>query len=217
MVIFPESPPLDEVVMSPAVVGAVHPTGSVSFIEPKVRATVGWLESLLHSRSAPAELLSNPEPVTVTTEPPFRQVPGFAVMLGPEPVDVVDFALQGTVVVVLAAVVVVVLAVVVVVEAVVVVPPLVVVVVPPPLVVVVVPPPWPLNVMSWICWPPPDTPKAITHVSPAPSCAAVGGHGYLAASVAAGLPSLSVIADGGPVVPVTTVNGVVMSPLASVV
>ena len=97
---FPESPPLDEVVISPAAVGAVQLTGSFSLIGPRVRVTVGWLESLLHSRSAPGEPLSNPEPVTVTTEPPFRQVPGLAVMLGPDAVEVVDVALQGTVVVV---------------------------------------------------------------------------------------------------------------------
>jgi len=208
MVTFPESPPLDEVVMSPAVVGAVHPTGSDSFIEPRVRATVGSPEALLHSRSAPADESSNPDPVTVTTEPPFRQVPGFAVMLGPEPVDEVDFASQGTVVVVAAVVVVVVGFVVVVVLAVVVVlPPEVVVVEPPPDVVVVVDVDWPLNVMSCVSWAPPETPNAMTHESPEAIWAEVGGHGYLAASVAESPPLESVGADvGGPTVPVVTVK-----------
>jgi len=97
-------------------------------------------------------------------------------MLGPDPVDVVDFALQGTVVVVLVDVVVVLDVVVVVLDVVVVVVPPPVVVVVPPLVVVVVPPP-PANEIGWVCWAPPATPKAITQESPAVTWAAVGGQG----------------------------------------
>jgi hypothetical protein len=104
------------------------------------KSTVGWLLSLLHSRTAPVAPFVNPEPVTATLVPPLRHVPGFAVRLG-EPPDVFDSALHGAVVVVLAVVVVVVAAVVVVVVP----PPVVVVVVPPPVVVVVVPPPPPLE------------------------------------------------------------------------
>jgi hypothetical protein len=45
-------------------------------------------------------------------------------------------------------------------------------------VVVVVPPPL-ANVITWLTWSPPKSPKAIRHLSPAVICAAVGGHGYL--------------------------------------
>ncbi len=138
--------PLAGTLMRLLAAGPVHPTGTVSLMVPRVRVTVGWLGSLLHSRIAPELPPSKPDPVTVTFDPPLRHVPGFTVRLG-VPDEVVDFAVQGTVVVVLAgAVVVVVVAavvLVVVVEAVVVVvpPPDVVVVVPPPEVVVVVVPP----------------------------------------------------------------------------
>jgi hypothetical protein len=44
--------------------------------------------------------------------------------------------------------------------------------------------------------------------SPAAICAAVGGHGYFAASLALLLPLLSVPDPGGPTVPVLTVKGV---------
>ena len=63
------------------------------------RSTVGWLLSLLHSRTAPVAPLVNPEPVTVTFVPPLRQVPGLAVRLG-GPLVVLDSALHGWVVVV---------------------------------------------------------------------------------------------------------------------
>ena len=79
------------------------------------KATVGSFEALLHSRIAPEALESKPDPVTVTTDPPFKHVPGSTVRLGPEPDEEVEWALQGTVVVVLGVVVVVVLDVVVVV------------------------------------------------------------------------------------------------------
>ena len=99
MVKLVERVPLEVVVMSPATEIPLHPTGTDWLIgAPKL--TVGWPEALLHSRTAPAELESNPDPVRATLEPPFRHVPGFAVRLGPEPVDEVECALQGTVVVV---------------------------------------------------------------------------------------------------------------------
>jgi hypothetical protein len=92
-------PPLELVVTRPVTEIPVHETGTLWLIgEP--RATVGCLESLLHSRIAPVAPLSKPDPVTLTTVPPFRHVPGFAVRLG-GPVDVEAFAEHGTVVVVL--------------------------------------------------------------------------------------------------------------------
>jgi hypothetical protein len=106
------------------------------------RSTVGWLLSLLHSRTAPVAPFVNPEPVTVTLVPPLRQVPGLAVRLG-EPLEVFDCALQGAVVVVDVGVVVVVVVVLEVVDVVVVV------------VVVVVPPPPLEKEMSCLAWSPP--------------------------------------------------------------
>jgi hypothetical protein len=184
--------------------------------EPRV--TVGSPDVLLHSRIAPAEPSSKPDPVTLTPVPPFRHVPGSTVRLGPEPVDVDDFGVQGTVDVVLGCVVVVVVLVLVVVVVLAVVD---VVVVPPPpvVVVVVVPVPCPLNVIGTGVGVvlSPETPKSITHEKPSAICAAVGGQGYLAASLAAGFPSESVIADGGPITPVATVKVADRFPLASVV
>jgi hypothetical protein len=49
---------------------------------------------------------------------------------------------------------------------------------------------------------PPASPKVISQVSPAAISAAVGGQGYLAASVAAFPPLLSVPLAAGPTVPV---------------
>jgi hypothetical protein len=81
----------------------------------------------------------------------------------------------------------------------------VVVVVGPPVVDVVVvgggASPW--NRIGANTWSPAPAvvPKAMTHTTPAASCAGVGGHGYLAASVAPGFPALSVwFATGGPTV-----------------
>jgi hypothetical protein len=143
MVADPENVPSDPTVMRSAVLMPVHETGTLS-LTGAGRATVGCPGSLLHWRIVPLAPASKPDPVTWTTVPPLRQVPGVSVMLG-GPVTVVGWALQGTVVVVVApaAVVVVVLAVVVVVVL------AVVVVAPPPVVVVVVvPPPPPLKEIS---------------------------------------------------------------------
>jgi hypothetical protein len=138
------------------------------------RATVGWPESLLHSRTVPEEFASKPDPVKVIDVPPFKQVPGLIVRLG-GPATVADLASQGCVVVVVppGAVVVVVLAgaVVVVVLA------AVVVVVPAMVVVVVVGVESVVNEMGWSTWVPPRVPNAITQVSPRVTCAAVGGQG----------------------------------------
>ena len=211
-----ESVPEEVVVIRPAEVTPVQETGTAWLIGAP-RVAVGCPGSLLHSRMAPGELASNPVPVTVTCDPPFRQVPGFAVRLGPEPVDVVDFALHGTVVVVdvLDVVVVDVLDVVVVdVLDVVVVPP------PPPVVVVVVvpPPPPPAKpIVAGVAAVPSEVPNWITHESPALTWAAVGGQGYRAASAAASLPALSVPVAGGPTVPVATVKLVERVPVAVVV
>src|ERR1700722_1527927 len=145
MVAEPEIVPSVPTVMRLATLMPVHETGT-SWLTGAGRATVGCALSLLHWRIVPLAPGSKPDPVTLTTVPPLRQVPGVRVMLG-GPATVVGCALHGTVVVVVAAVVVVV--VVAWVVLVVVAPPLVVVVVvPPPLVVVVVvPPPPPLNEM----------------------------------------------------------------------
>lgn len=167
----------------------------------------------------PSEPAVQPDPVTVTTVPPFRQVAGATVMLG-GPAMVLFAALQGTVVVVVvgAVVVVVVACVVVVVVA----PPLVVVVVvpppPPDVVVVVVPPPPPANeIEGGDAAVPSEVPNSITQESPAVTWAGVGGHGYLAASVAASFPALSVPAVGGPTVPSWTVKLADRVPVAVVV
>jgi hypothetical protein len=129
-------PSAPTVIRAPAAVEIpVQDTGT-AWLTGAGRATVGWPVSLLHSRMLPRAAGVHPDPVTVTTVPPFKQVPGVTVTLG-GPATVAGWALQGTVVVVVApaAVVVVVLAVVEVVLAVVVVVP------PPAVVVVVVPPP----------------------------------------------------------------------------
>jgi hypothetical protein len=89
----------------------LHDTGSVSGVPSTLMVTVGWLASLLHWRMMPRELSSKPDPVTVTTLPPFRQVPGVTVICG-GPVTLVGAALQGTVVVVVGGAVVVVVVVV---------------------------------------------------------------------------------------------------------
>jgi hypothetical protein len=158
-----DSVPSDAVCTSPPAEIPLQLTGT-DWLIGAGRLTVGWFLSLLHSRMAPADLASKPDPVMVTLVPPFKQVPGLAVMLG-GPVEVVDFAVQGTVVVVVVGwvVVVVELVVVVVVELVV--------------VVVVVPPPPPEKLMAWVTWSPPWSPKAMTQESPAVTWADVGGHG----------------------------------------
>jgi hypothetical protein len=109
----------------------------------------------------------NPDPLTATTDPPFRQVPGVTVRVGGPPVEVTDVPWQGTVVVVVPPpdVVVVVLAVVEVVLAVVEVV-LAVVVVPSAKVIVA----GGACVRSWV-------PNWITHEAPAVTCAVVGGQG----------------------------------------
>lgn len=159
--------PVADVVTSLLRLIELHDTGTFS-LTGLGRATVGWLASLLHSRTVPGDVSSNPDPVRVTTVPPFRQVPGLAVRLG-GPVEVVDFALHGTVVevvVVLPAVVVVVVVLAVV----------VVVVVLLLVVVVVVPSPL-LKEIGVVTWEPPSVPNAMTQLSPAETWAAVGGQG----------------------------------------
>ena len=69
--------------------------------------TVGWLASLLHWRMMPESCRRSPIRVTVTTVPPFRQVPGVTVICG-GPVTLVGAAVQGTAVVVVVGAVVVV-------------------------------------------------------------------------------------------------------------
>jgi hypothetical protein len=59
------------------------------------RDTVGWPGAALHSRTVPSELGSKPEPVSVTTLPPLRHVPGVAVICG-GPADVVGAGVQAT-------------------------------------------------------------------------------------------------------------------------
>ena len=59
--------------------GGPHETGTVSEIGPAVKLTVGWLVSLLHSRTAPAELAAYPVPATVTTVEPVACSPEFGV------------------------------------------------------------------------------------------------------------------------------------------
>ena len=90
--------PVPVVVMSALAEIPLHETAT-DWLTGAGRATVGWPLALLHSRTVPGDEWSNPDPVTVTVVPPFRQVPGVAVRLG-DPVDVVAFALHGTVVVV---------------------------------------------------------------------------------------------------------------------
>jgi hypothetical protein len=182
MVNIVEKEPLEVVVTSPATEIPLHPTGTVWLIGAG-RLTVGSLLSPLHSRTAPADDASKPDPVMETAVPPFRHVPGSAVRLG-EPLDVVDFAVHGTVVVVMVGWVVVV-------------------------VVVVVPPPPLEKLMSRVAWSPAWSPNAMTQESPAVTCAAVGGHGYAAASVAALPPPESVPLVGGPTVPSMMVKLVV--------
>jgi hypothetical protein len=97
----------------------------------------------------PDAAASNPEPVTVTTLPPFTQVPGVAVRVGGAPVEVVDWALQGAVVVVVA----------------------------PAVVVVVVVPPPPPKLMSPVASAPAESPNERVQVSPAVTWAVVGGQG----------------------------------------
>jgi hypothetical protein len=58
--------------------------------------------------------------------------------------------------------------------------------------------------------------KVRRHESPAACWAVVGGQGYLAASVAASPPVESVPGAGGPTVPVVTVNGEDIVPVAVV-
>jgi hypothetical protein len=116
------------------------------------KATVGWPDALLHSRTAPADPASYPDPVTVTTVPPFRQVPGFAVRLG-GPADVAEAGMQDANVVVVVGTVVVV-------------------------VVVVVTVPAGKEISAVACTGGvEETPYAMTQEKPAESCAAVGGHG----------------------------------------
>lgn len=83
---------------------------------------------------------------------------------------------------------------------------LVVVVVELVLVVVVVVVELDEKLIGNVTWSPAWSPNAITQESPAEICAAVGGQGKLAASVAALLPSVSVPAPGGPTTPVATVK-----------
>jgi hypothetical protein len=66
----------------------------------------------------------------------------------------------------------------------------------------------PEKVIFTITSSPDSSPKVMLHVSPAAIWAAVGGHGYLAASVVASPPALSLPVDGGPIVPVWTVKEV---------
>jgi hypothetical protein len=130
--------PSDATVTSPVAEIPLQLTGT-DWLIGAGKSTVGWLLSLLHSRTAPVAPFVNPEPVTVTFVPPLRQVPGLAVRLG-EPPDVLDCALHGAVVGVDVGVVVVVLEVV----------DVAVVVV-----VVVVPPPPLEKEMSCLAWSPP--------------------------------------------------------------
>jgi hypothetical protein len=114
----------------------------------------------------------NPDPLTATTDPPFRQVPGLTVSVGGPPVDVAEVAWHGTVVVVLPPdVVVVVLP-----------PDVVVVVLPPDVVEVVLPPdvvvvPELNEIVAGVPCVPSDVPNSITHESPAVVWASVGGQG----------------------------------------
>jgi hypothetical protein len=172
----PEMVPSVPTLMRLAVLMPVHETGTSS-LTGAGRATVGWPLSLLHWRIVPDAPGSKPEPVTFTTVPPFRHVPGSAVKLG-GPATVVDFALHGIVVLVVVVACVVVVVVVAWVVEVVVGATVVVVVLPPPVVVVVVggvPPP--LNEIGTCTWGPFCVPRAITQLSPAVSWAGVGGHG----------------------------------------
>ena len=81
----PENVPVGLVVISPATEIPVQLTGSVSLFPMMDKATVGSFEALLHSRIAPEALESKPDPVTVTTDPPFKHVPGSTVRLVPSP------------------------------------------------------------------------------------------------------------------------------------
>jgi hypothetical protein len=64
----------------------------------------------------------------------------------------------------------------------------------------------PANEMAWLTWSPPWSPNEMAHESPSAIWAAVGGHGYSAASVSASLPALSVPSVGGPSTPVSIVK-----------
>ena len=90
--------PSDATVTSPVAEIGLQLTGTAWLIGAG-RATVGWLVSLLHSRTAPVAPFVHPEPVTATLVPPLRQVAGLAVRLG-GPLVVLDWALHGWVVVV---------------------------------------------------------------------------------------------------------------------
>jgi hypothetical protein len=56
----------------------LHDTGTL-LLTGAGRATVGWAASLLHWRTVPEALASNPEPATVTTDPALRPVEGVIV------------------------------------------------------------------------------------------------------------------------------------------
>lgn len=102
-------PPVDVVATARESARPLQETGTTS-VEPRMsRLTVGWVASLLHCSTMPRDDGSNPDPVIVTTVPPFRHVPGVTVIVAAPPVAVDGWALHGTnVVVVVDAVVVVV-------------------------------------------------------------------------------------------------------------
>ena len=167
-------PSLPTVIRAPVAVDTpVHETGTL-WLTGDGRATVGCALSLLHSRMLPSAFGVQPDPVTVTTVPPFRQVPGATVKLG-GPATVVFFGLHGTVVVVVApaAVVVVVAAVV----DVVVVAAVVVVVVLPGAVVVVVVDDVENVIGAGVAAVPSEVPNWMTHETPAVTWVGVGGQG----------------------------------------
>jgi len=65
--------------------GAVQLTEMEELMSPP-SATVGWLGSLLHSRTLPIELLVKPVPVIVTTDPLDKPVSGVILMVPVRPV-----------------------------------------------------------------------------------------------------------------------------------
>jgi len=62
--------------------GAEQLTGMEELMTPP-SMTVGWLGSLLHSRTFPGELSVNPLPVSVTADPFIKPVSGDAVIVVP--------------------------------------------------------------------------------------------------------------------------------------